>query len=98
MRHVTALVAASAALLLASAPAGFASAAAPATTAAAPAAKPGACRDAKGKFVACPKTKVASTGQRCRDAKGKFVKCAAPTGVAANTSATVSTSKPVKKH
>lgn len=67
-----------------------ASAADPSTTAAAPAAKPAAasaapaakpaapaaihCRDAKGKFIACP-TKPAAT-KHCRDAKGKFIACA----------------------
>ncbi|MBB2202357.1 hypothetical protein [Gluconacetobacter tumulisoli] len=32
------------------------------------------CRDAKGKFVTCPKPKP----EKCRDAKGKFIKCPAP--------------------
>ncbi|MBB2176726.1 hypothetical protein [Gluconacetobacter johannae] len=31
------------------------------------------CRDAKGKFVTCPKPKP----EKCRDAKGKFTKCPA---------------------
>ena len=33
-----------------------------------------ACRDAKGKFVKCPKAAVAKP-TRCRNAKGKFEKC-----------------------
>jgi hypothetical protein len=32
------------------------------------------CRDAKGKFIKCPKPAPAKT-TRCRDAKGKFIKC-----------------------
>ena len=34
------------------------------------------CRDAKGKFIKCPKP--ASTTVRCRGAKGRFVKCGTP--------------------
>ena len=35
------------------------------------------CRDAKGKFVACPKTVAAKTKPApCRDSKGKFIACA----------------------
>jgi hypothetical protein len=34
------------------------------------------CRDAKGKFVACPAS--AAPKPQCKDAKGKFVKCSAP--------------------
>jgi hypothetical protein len=30
------------------------------------------CRDAKGKFVKCPRAKVKV---RCRDAKGQYAKC-----------------------
>lgn len=30
------------------------------------------CRDAKGKFIACPKPAAAA---KCRDAKGHFAKC-----------------------
>ncbi len=29
------------------------------------------CRDAKGKFIACPKPKPA----KCRDEKGRYAKC-----------------------
>lgn len=32
------------------------------------------CRDAKGKFVKCPKPAPAKP-TKCRDSKGKFVKC-----------------------
>ena len=32
------------------------------------------CKDAKGKFIKCPKPAPAKT-TRCRDAKGKFIKC-----------------------
>ena len=31
------------------------------------------CRDAKGKFVKCPK--IAAKPVRCKDAKGRFAKC-----------------------
>jgi len=37
----------------------------------------GNCRDAHGKFVACPK-KAPAKSTRCKDAKGKFVKCGTP--------------------
>jgi hypothetical protein len=36
------------------------------------------CKDAKGKFIACPKpvaTAAATTTTRCKDAKGRFTKC-----------------------
>ena len=33
-----------------------------------------ACRDAKGKFIACPTSKAAPA-KKCRDAKGHFAKC-----------------------
>jgi len=33
-----------------------------------------ACRDAKGKFIKCPKPAPSKT-TRCRDAHGKFIKC-----------------------
>jgi hypothetical protein len=35
------------------------------------------CRNAAGKFVACPSA-PAAPGQRCRAANGAFVKCSAP--------------------
>jgi hypothetical protein len=56
-------------------------------------AKP-ACRDAAGKFTACPAAATAQAG-RCRSATGQFTKCPAPaatvarTGTAANTAAIV---------
>jgi hypothetical protein len=34
------------------------------------------CRDAKGKFVKCPKAAAKPT--KCRDAKGKYAKCGTP--------------------
>lgn len=34
------------------------------------------CRDAKGKFVKCPK--AAAKPVRCRDAKGHYAKCGTP--------------------
>lgn len=34
------------------------------------------CRDAKGKFTACPKPKPV----KCRDEKGRYAKCAATPG------------------
>ena len=44
------------------------------------------CRDAAGKFTACPTATSAKKGP-CRDAAGKFIKCTAaaakPAGVAA---------------
>ena len=47
-----------------------------ATLAAAPlAAAP--CKDAKGKFVACPKP-AAAKPMRCKNAKGHFAKCGTP--------------------
>jgi hypothetical protein len=34
------------------------------------------CRDAKGKFIACPKTETAKAKPvQCRDSKGKFIAC-----------------------
>ncbi len=33
------------------------------------------CRDAKGKFIKCPKAPAKPKPTRCRDAKGHFVKC-----------------------
>jgi hypothetical protein len=45
-----------------------------------------ACRDAKGKFVACPAPAAAAAktkGDRCRDAKGHFTACGAATAAAA---------------
>lgn len=41
----------------------------------APDAMAASCRDAKGKFVTCPKP----AKQSCRDGKGKFVSCSAAT-------------------
>ena len=52
-----------------------------------------ACRDAAGKFTACP-TAAAAKGP-CRDAAGKFIKCSAaakPAGVA-----TTAAKAPAKK-
>lgn len=37
----------------------------------------GPCRDAHGKFIACPKAAPAKP-TRCKDAKGKFAKCGTP--------------------
>ena len=34
------------------------------------------CKDAKGKFVACPKP--AAKPMRCKNAKGAFAKCGTP--------------------
>lgn len=34
------------------------------------------CKDAKGKFVACPKKPAAPV--KCKNAKGKFAKCGTP--------------------
>jgi hypothetical protein len=31
------------------------------------------CRDSKGKFIKCPRTKAKVS--HCRDAKGKYAKC-----------------------
>lgn len=42
--------------------------------AAAPVSAATPCRDAKGKFITCPKPKP----EKCRDAKGKFTKCPPP--------------------
>ena len=50
-----------------------------------------ACRDAAGKFIACPVAKTAVKMAPCRDQGGKFIKCPAtkrtavniPTGAAA---------------
>jgi hypothetical protein len=54
-------------------------------------AKP-ACRDASGKFTACP-APAAAQAARCRSATGQFMKCPAPTaartGAAVNTAAVV---------
>jgi len=38
------------------------------------------CKDAKGKFTACPKPAAAATN-KCKDAKGRFAKCSAPGAV-----------------
>jgi hypothetical protein len=49
-----------------------------------------ACRDAKGKFVACPAPAASAAqakGERCRNAKGKFTACPAPGATAAATPA-----------
>ena len=35
------------------------------------------CRDAKGKFIKCPKT-TPTKPVKCKDAKGKFAKCGTP--------------------
>jgi len=56
------------------------------------AAKP--CRDAAGKFTACP---AAATAQRCRSASGQFVKCGAPGAKPADmTPMSAKSSKPSK--
>ena len=44
-----------------------------------------ACRDAAGKFIACPVAKPAAKAAPCRDATGKFTKCVAAKGTAALT-------------
>jgi hypothetical protein len=43
--------------------------------AASPSMAAGPCRDAHGKFVACPTKAAPAKPTRCKDAKGKFVKC-----------------------
>ncbi|MDG2535091.1 hypothetical protein P6144_15630 [Sphingomonas sp. HITSZ_GF] len=43
--------------------------------AASPSLAAGPCRDAHGKFVACPAKAAPAKPARCKDAKGKFVKC-----------------------
>ena len=52
-----------------------------------------ACRDAAGKFIACP-AKVTATAQKgpCRDSNGKFTKCPAK-----SSAAVAPASKAVKK-
>lgn len=55
---------------------GFASLALVASAGVASSASAAPCRDAKGKFIKCPKP--ASTTPRCRGAKGRFVKCGTP--------------------
>ena len=37
------------------------------------------CRNASGKFIACPTSAAPAT--RCKDASGKFAKCSAPGAV-----------------
>jgi hypothetical protein len=57
------------------------------------------CRNAAGKFIACP-TAAASTGQRCRSASGAFAKCgtpgAKPVTLAAKTTTTANTKTAAK--
>jgi len=61
----------------ATAPASKTVSAAPGTASVKPAKATTRCRDAKGKFAACPKTVAAKTKPvQCRDSKGKFVACA----------------------
>jgi hypothetical protein len=66
--------------------------------AAAPQAQAAACRDAAGKFIACP-----ATPQRCRAPNGAFVKCGTPgakpvTAAKATTVAKTQTKAPATKH
>ena len=44
------------------------------------------CRDAAGKFIACPAAPAAKSGP-CRDAVGKFIKCPASAKPAGTTTA-----------
>jgi len=53
-----------------------------------------ACRDAAGKFTACPTAAAAKKGP-CRDANGKFIKCTAGAKPAAV--ATTAAKAPAKK-
>jgi hypothetical protein len=56
------------------------------------------CRDAAGKFTACP-APAAQKGP-CRDANGKFTKCAAsakPAGTTTAAAKTATTAKPAPK-
>jgi hypothetical protein len=53
------------------------------------------CRDAAGKFTACPTAPVSAANGRCRAANGQFTACPAPaaraaTGAAVNTAAVAS--------
>ncbi|NYT40609.1 hypothetical protein HZY97_07560 [Sphingomonas sp. R-74633] len=45
---------------------------------AAPSMAAGPCRNASGKFVACPAKATPAKPTRCKDTKGKFVKCGTP--------------------
>jgi len=54
------------------------------------------CRDAKGKFTACPAAAAAKSGP-CRDAAGKFIKCSAAAKAPAGVSAASATTKPAPK-
>ncbi|HWA61502.1 MAG TPA: DUF3761 domain-containing protein [Caulobacteraceae bacterium] len=42
-------------------------------------AKAAQCRDAHGKFIACPAATAPPKPVQCKDAKGKFIKCPAAT-------------------
>ena len=53
------------------------------------------CRDAAGKFIACPAEPAAKSGP-CRDANGKFIKCPASAKPAGTTTA-AATTKPAPK-
>jgi hypothetical protein len=52
------------------------------------------CRDAAGKFTACPAAPAAKT--QCRDASGKFIKCSNSAKPAGTTTA-AATTKPAAK-
>ena len=52
-----------------------------------------ACRDANGKFIACPVAKPAAKAGPCRDSTGKFTKCA----VSKTTASVAPPAKVVKK-
>jgi hypothetical protein len=54
------------------------------------------CRDANGKFIACPTTKAAGPAERCRDSKGKFTKCTTSKSSAALSTKTTAAT-PAKK-
>jgi len=55
------------------------------------------CRDAKGKFTACPAAAAAAKSGPCRDAAGKFIKCSAAAKAPAGVSAASATTKPAPK-
>lgn len=50
------------------------------------------CRNAAGKFIACPAAPAAS-GQRCRTPNGAFAKCSAPGAKPVAASAAMTTAK-----
>ena len=56
-----------------------------------------ACRDANGKFIACPAAKPDAKAGPCRDSSGKFTKCPVSKSSAANTMSAAPAAKTAKK-